>query len=116
MRDHLESFDPAERARAGQDLVRADLSENAKQLLAHLDNEFDDRVVAAIAHAIVASPGARREPKRVAKLRARAEEELARLEVEERFFRRGGEPVEARPEQSPRSASGPTYISWHPPG
>lgn len=109
-RNGLESFDPAVRARAGQDLVRADLADNAKPLLEHVENEFDDRVVAAIAHAVVASPGARREPKRVAKLRAWAEGELERLELEDRFMGREAEPIERR-----AAPGSPGYISWHPP-
>jgi hypothetical protein len=110
----LESFDPAERARAGQEMVRADLGDNARPLLAHVENEFDDRVVAAIAHAVVASTRQRREPRRVAKLRAWAEQELQRLELEDQFLGRETESVDARPERNPDPSS-PPYISWHPP-
>jgi hypothetical protein len=105
----LESFDPGERARAGQELARTDLAGNAKTLLAHVENEFDDRVVSAIAHAVVASPPERRDPKRVAKLREWARSELERLELEDRFMGHEVRPIEHETEV------GPTYISWRPP-
>jgi len=117
----LDSFDPAERARAGQELVRDDLAHNAKPLLAHLENEFDDRVVAAIAHAVVAAPPERRESRRVSELRAWAAAELERLALEDRFFavgrdaaanNRTPQPVD-RKAQAPAS---PHHISWRAPG
>jgi hypothetical protein len=114
----LKSYDPAVRVRAGQDLVRAGLTDNSKPLLAHVENELDDRVVAAIAHAVMASPQEGHEPRRVVKLRAWAEGELKRLELEDRFLGLEPDPIERPAElaERPADAAAPSYISWRPPG
>ena len=92
--DLLQSFEPADRVRAGQELVAADLGRSADPLLDHVANEFDDRVLTAIARAVVATPAERKESRRVQELRAWAESELERLALEEAFLGREPEPVE----------------------
>ena len=92
--DLLQSFEPADRVRAGQGLVAADLGRSADPLLDHVANEFDDRVLTAIARAVVATPAERKESRRVQELRAWAESELERLALEEAFLGREPEPVE----------------------
>lgn len=92
--DGLQSFEPGERARAGQELVAADLDRSADALLDHVANEFDDRVVTAIARAVVDTPVQAKESRRVGKIREWAESELDRLALEEAFLGRDPEPVE----------------------
>jgi hypothetical protein len=102
--DLLQSFEPVDRARAGSQLVAADLGRSADPLLDHVANEFDDRVLAAIARAVVATPAASKESRRVQELRAWAESELERLALEEAFLGREPEPVEF---QFDRAATAP---------
>jgi len=121
MKTSLESFDPADRARAGRELVGRGLARNSKQLLGHLANEFDDRVVATIARAIVEAPRGRRESRRVTELRAWAAVELERLELEDRFFAVGRDPAanDRKPQPVDRKAqtpASPHHISWRAPG
>ena len=90
----LQSFEPADRARAGHELVTGGLSRSADPLLEHVANEFDDRVLTAIARAVVAVPAEAKESRRVQDLRAWADSELERLALEEAFLGREPEPVE----------------------
>ncbi|MGH8985940.1 MAG: hypothetical protein ACRDY6_18980 [Acidimicrobiia bacterium] len=89
----LQSFEPADRARAGHELVTGGLSRSADPLLEHVANEFDDRVLTAIARAVVAVPPVPKESRRVQDLRAWADSELERLALEEAFLGREPEPV-----------------------
>ena len=90
----LQSFEPADRARAGHELVTGGLSRSADPLLEHVANEFDDRVLTAIARAVVSVPPEAKESRRVQDLRAWADSELERLALEEAFLGREPEPVE----------------------
>ncbi|MGH9032101.1 MAG: hypothetical protein ACRDY4_05090 [Acidimicrobiia bacterium] len=88
----LQSFEPADRARAGRELA-ADLARSAGPLLDHVANEFDDRVLTAIARAVVDTPPEPRESRRVRQLREWADSELERLALEEAFLGREPQPV-----------------------
>jgi len=132
--DLLQSFEPVDRARAGHQLVAADLSRSADPLLDHVANEFDDRVLTAIARAVVGTPATPKESQRVQELRAWAESELERLALEEAFLGREPEPVEFQfdaPATGPAPTPAPVpvivetvpaapptrrYISWQSPG
>ncbi|MGQ0803400.1 MAG: hypothetical protein ACT4PI_06010 [Actinomycetota bacterium] len=88
--ESLQSFDPPERAQAGQQLVELGLSRSAELLLDHVANEFDNRVLAAIAAAVVQAPPEATESRTAQELREGAAEELERSALEEAFM--GGEP------------------------
>ena len=92
--DRLESFEPADRARAGRELVATDLARSAGPLLDHVANEFDDRVLTAIARAVVDTPPELKESRRVRQVREWADAELERLALEEAFLGRGPETVD----------------------
>ncbi len=122
-RELLHSFDPAERARGGRELIQQGLARAAKPVLGAMADEIDDRVVAAVARAVMAAPRERREPRRAAELRAWAASELERLALEDRFFTLGRDrrdearanPRNARATSRPKPTS-PGYISWRAPG
>jgi len=86
----LQSFDPAERAQAGQQLVSLGVNRCAEPLLDHVPNEFDNRVLAAIAAAVAQAPAEPKESRRAHELREWALAELERSKLEEAFM--GGEP------------------------
>jgi hypothetical protein len=86
----LQSFDPAERAQAGQQLVELGLTRCAEPLLDHVANEFDNRVLAAVAGAVVQAPAEAKESRKAKELREWATAELERSALEEAFM--GGEP------------------------
>jgi hypothetical protein len=141
----LQSFDATERARAGADLVQVGLGRSAEPLLDHVANEFDDRVLAAIARAVVEQPAEPKESRRAAQLRRWAAEALDRLAREDAFMNAEREPqrfgfedetdagdegarFDHGPEQSfrlledlvhrdrgPEPSGGPSYICWRPP-
>lgn len=90
----LQSFDPADRARGGHELVAAGLARSADALLDHVDNEFDDRVLSAIAHAVAATPSDPKEPHRVQELRGWAARQFERQALEEAFLGLEPQPVE----------------------
>jgi hypothetical protein len=84
----LQSFDPTERARAGQQLVQLGLTRCAEPLLDHVANEFDNRVLAAFAAAVVEAPP-EPESRKAQQLREWAAAELERSALEDAFM--GGE-------------------------
>jgi hypothetical protein len=100
----LASFEPADRAWAGHELVTGGLARSADPLLEHVANEFDDRVLTAIARAVVAVPPEAKESRRVRQLRAWADSELERLALEEAFLGREPEPVDLRLDPAPPAA------------
>lgn len=75
--DRLQSFDPADRARAGERLVSFGLGRAATPLLDHMPCEEDDRVRITIALAVVRRPVERKSARRGDQLREWAAEELA---------------------------------------
>jgi hypothetical protein len=99
--DRLQSFEPADRARAGRELVTTDLVRSAGLLLDHVANEFDDRVLTAIARAVVDTPPELKESRRVRQVREWADAELERLALEEAFLGRGPEAVDPAPLVAP---------------
>jgi hypothetical protein len=104
--DRLESFEPADRARAGRELVTTDLARSAGPLLDHVANEFDDRVLTAIARAVVDTPPELKESRRVRQVREWADSELERLALEEAFLGRGPEAVDPAPLVAPVAPPG----------
>ena len=104
--DLLQSFEAADRARAGRELVATDLARSAGPLLDHVTNEFDDRVLTAIARAVVDTPPAPKESRRVRQVREWADSELERLALEEAFLGHGPEPVDPAPLVSPVAPPG----------
>lgn len=126
----LQSFDPADRARAAHELVAAGLARSADALLDHVDNEFDDRVLRVIAEAVAATPSDPKEPHRVQELRGWAARQFERQALEESFLGLEPEPVEIAAAPAPRPvevSAAPVlapprarsdqlgHISWHPP-
>lgn len=128
----LQSFDPADRARAAHELVAAGLARSADALLDHVDNEFDDRVLRVIAEAVAATPSDPKEPHRVQELRGWAARQFERQALEESFLGLEPEPVEIPPAPAPGPVEVPAapapvlapprarsdqlrHISWHPP-
>ncbi len=101
-RRRLAAFDRAARIRAGQKIAGLGLRRrNARVLLDHLAGEEDEKVRLAIAQAVDARAGDRSRRRRVRKLRAWADEELAAN------YQR------TRPRLEP--ARGPRRISWRAP-
>jgi hypothetical protein len=105
----LASFEPADRAWAGHELVTGGLARSADPLLEHVANEFDDRVLTAIARAVVAVPAEAKESRRVRQLRAWADSELERLALEEAFLGREPEPVDLQFDPAPPGGFGVTF-------
>jgi hypothetical protein len=89
-RQLLQSFDPVERARAGQQLVALGLARSAEPLLDHVRNEFDNRVLSAVATAVLQAPTEPKEPRKVQELREWAAAEVERSALEDAFL--GSEP------------------------
>ncbi|MBA2327769.1 MAG: hypothetical protein H0V95_14155 [Actinobacteria bacterium] len=100
----LQSFDPAERAQAGQQLVELGLTRCAELLLDHAANEFDNRVLAAVAGAVVQAPPKPKESRRAKELREWAAAELERSALEEAFMGSDPDAVAFPPEPDFQSA------------
>lgn len=100
----LQSFDPAERAQAGQQLVELGLTRCAELLLDHTANEFDNRVLAAVAGAVVQAPPEPKESRKAKELREWAAAELERSALEEAFMGREPDAVAFPPEPDFQSA------------
>jgi hypothetical protein len=102
--ESLQSFDPAERARAGQQLVELGLNRCAEALLDHVANEFDNRVLGVFAAAVVEAPPEPKESRKAQQLREWAAAELERSALEEAFMGGETDPVAFPPEPDFHSA------------
>jgi hypothetical protein len=110
----LQSFERAERARAGEDIAELGLRRGANTLLDHIADEDDARVRLTIALAVAGRQQKRAGPRRVREVRAWAAEELVAHGYDAAELAPAA--TDGEPISDGDPAAEPPPISWRPPG